>query len=751
MYVAFAYTQNACGIINSYYSVSMVDTCSNIMVVSSKGLQKGDRVVIMQMNGADALLNNNNAFGNLTAINGAGNYEFNVVNDVVADTQLTFSLRFLNTYNASKALQIIQFPAYRSVNVTCPLSCLPWNGRTGGVLVLFATDTIRVQAKIDISGKGFRGSYPLNAGNCLPLPYSDYYTTAASNLAARKGEGLFLLSAANECGRGKAVNAGGGGNEHNSGGGGGGNYGKGGDGGERIKNVLSCPGNYPGIGGEALSVFYNGLQKNKLFMGGSGGCGHENNNYSDTSGSGGGIAFVIARIVKCNGDTIASNGENVKDYCVEDGGSGGGAGGVIVFKVDSVYGKVCLSVNGGSGQSVDNSAKNECYGPGGGGGGGVALISAKTKVNNVLFDTLGGKSGLVYNSIGTCNNTSNNASNGFPGRTFINYVYNENPIIFRKFTVSAGADITICRGDSVHLNASVGKSFLWSPNYKLNNPNIKSPSGAPDSTITYIVKAFDSCSFAFDTVTITVLQLPNLSHTRDTILCYGDTLQLFALGGSNYKWSPPVSIDNITTANPRVWPSTDAKYIISASNGSCIISDTIRIKVVQSPIVTSSHDTTLCIGDKLILYAMGASKYAWSPNIGINDTSISNPEITATRSMIYFVKGSNSAGCYAINKVTITVDSCKKPVKELTQVIIPNVFTPNKDGVNDVFEIVAKNVREFSVTVFNRWGQSVFTSQDSSFKWDGANAMDGIYYYKINYTDLDMQSFENKGAVTLIR
>jgi gliding motility-associated-like protein len=748
-----AFAQTACGIINTYYRVVSVDTCNNGMGVTAKGLIKGERVVIMQMKGATAQLNNNSSFGSLTSIVNAGNYEFNVVSDVVNDSILTFSLKFLNTYDPTKAVQIIRFPAFRSVNTSCLLTCPPWNGQTGGVLVLYATDTIRIQSKIDVSGKGFRGSIPMDAGNCLPLPYTDYFTTAVSNLAGRKGEGVFVLSPSYECGRGKAVNAGGGGNEHNSGGGGGANYGAGGNGGERIKNILSCPGNYPGIGGDDLSAFYSNAKKNKIFMGGSGGCGHENNSFSAISGSGGGIAFIIAKIVKCNNDSILANGTSISAHCIEDGGSGGGAGGVIILKTDSVYGKVFLSVKGGFGQSTDNSAKNECYGPGGGGGGGVITTSTKKKVSNQVFDTTAGNAGITYNSLGACNNTTNSATNGVKGHIIYNYIYNENPVIFRKFNVTAGADLTICKGDSVQLNANQGLSFEWSPNYNLSDYRIKNPLAKPDTTTLYVVRAYDSCSYSYDTVKVTVTQPPHLLHSPDTSICYGDTIQLFVSGALAYTWLPATSISNTTSNAPFVWPSTSTYYLIKASNGTCEVQDTIHIKVVQAPVIQVAKDTSLCIGDKFILHATGAFRYVWEPNINISDTSIADPEITAQSTITYTVTGYNTTGCpgKSKGKVTIEVHSCIDTTSTDTITIIPNVFTPNNDGVNDFYEIHARRISEFSIVIFNRWGQSVFTSTDPNFKWNGNNTPDGIYYFVINYTDFRKKKIENKGTVTLIR
>ncbi len=745
--ILYALAQAPCGIINSYFEITSIDTCNNLMYSNTKGLSKGERVVIMQMKGASVNTGNNASFGDITAMNSAGNYEFNVVSDVINDTGIVFSFKFRNTYQAGMGLQLIRFPVYTKPVINCALTCKAWDGVTGGVLVLFATDTITLRAPVDVSKKGFRNVLPINAGNCLPLPYTDYFTTAATKLGARKGEGVVVSSSAYECGRGKLANAGGGGNEHNSGGGGGSNGGAGGNGGERIKNLLSCPGNYPGIGGTSLSAWY-GLPQSRVFMGGSGGCGHENNNYTDTSGAGGGIVFIVGKVVRCfTGDSVKANGESVTGYCGEDGGSGGGAGGTILIKTDTILGTLTLSACGGDGEWVDNGGKAECYGTGGGGSGGVISLNATVTFANVNFLVKGGKAGITYNSINACNNTPNNATDGSTGKILLSYVYNESATIFRRFTVDAGKDITLCKGESAQLSADKGKTWEWQPPLYLSNNAIKNPVAKPDTTTTYVLRASDSCSIAYDTITVFVLPLPVLTRSKDTSICYGDTVQLFVSGGTNYVWSPPVAIDSINSSHPKVWPSSTTRYIVTSTLGNCTARDTIKVTVVNHPVVTVSNDTVLCEGGQVMLQAGGAVRYTWSPGTYLSDSTSASPVCKPGRDIKYTVTGYNATGCASTATVQVMLKTCL----DSDIVVIPNVFTPNKDMVNDVFEIDAKGLKNLSVQVFNRWGQLLYSSTDLHFAWDGGNSPNGVYYYAIHYTTATGKKVERKGSLTLIR
>jgi gliding motility-associated-like protein len=90
-----------------------------------------------------------------------------------------------------------------------------------------------------------------------------------------------------------------------------------------------------------------------------------------------------------------------------------------------------------------------------------------------------------------------------------------------------------------------------------------------------------------------------------------------------------------------------------------------------------------------------------------------------------------------------------------SQINIPNVFTPNNDGINDLFEITYSNIENINITVYNRWGSQVFFGYDN-FNWDGTNELQlcstGVYFYIINYTNVETKEFEQKqGYIHLLR
>lgn len=144
------------------------------------------------------------------------------------------------------------------MTVTDTLKPKPWDGNTGGILVLDAAGgTLTLNAPISADGAGFRGgrSFVATSNNCNALfPQPACFTLWETGVAPKKGEGVTAFVAGKELGRGAQTNGGGGGNDHNSGGGGGGHFSGGGGGGRNDEpNFLGCDGDFPGIGGLGIS------------------------------------------------------------------------------------------------------------------------------------------------------------------------------------------------------------------------------------------------------------------------------------------------------------------------------------------------------------------------------------------------------------------------------------------------------------------------------------------------------------------
>ncbi len=411
------------GLINTVASpVTTINSGTSVDVQSTVGFNANDTVLIIQMKGATIDETNTAAFGDITSIGNAGNYELAIICSVNGQT-VTFQSSLSNSYDANGSVQLIRVDTYNDVVVNNQLFAPAWNASpgTGGVLIVVASGSITLNQDIVMFGTGFRGgwaqeNYSACSCGCSPSDpqYPDYFYPSGSCRAAGKGEGITDSIAGKEFGMGNLANGGGGGNDHNAGGGGGSNYGVGGVGGTASPaNCFFgdyCRGYYPGEGGSDLSSYYTG--SNKLFLGGGGGAGHANNLPGTDGRAGGGIIILIADVLNSNGNFIDASGLNVTAYNDGDGHGGGGAGGTIVLDVNTINGSLNLDVSGGQGGNVDSFSATNCKGPGGGGGGGVILTS-NTLPGAVTTNLSGGNSGVQTGT--NCTGQTNGALAGANG------------------------------------------------------------------------------------------------------------------------------------------------------------------------------------------------------------------------------------------------------------------------------------------------------------------------------------------------
>lgn len=364
------------GVINAYTSILEFEPCdsSSIRVSSAASFSPGDKVLIIQMKGAEIDLSNSPNFGNITALRSAGNYEFNRIR-TISGNLIKLDYKIERSYEVTGKVQLVKVPEYTSNLVVNGLTCKPWDGWTGGVLAFYTTGSVILQGTgIEVSGMGFRGGAYINAPNSRYY-IQGYFFPPDPNLAGQKGEGISEVPVSHSFGCGKSANGGGGGNAHNAGGGGGGNGGSGGNGGFdfwETPNGSPTP-NTNGLGG--LAIFENAPYR--ITMGGGGGAGNSNDNKGSGGGNGGGIVFIKARSIEGNGK-ISANGVDITGPGgdnVNDGQGGGGAGGTIVIEAEQIASSVIIEAKGGRGGDCLFFKKNQIIGPGGGGGGGKIVLS----------------------------------------------------------------------------------------------------------------------------------------------------------------------------------------------------------------------------------------------------------------------------------------------------------------------------------------------------------------------------------------
>jgi gliding motility-associated-like protein len=138
--------------------------------------------------------------------------------------------------------------------------------------------------------------------------------------------------------------------------------------------------------------------------------------------------------------------------------------------------------------------------------------------------------------------------------------------------------------------------------------------------------------------------------------------------------------------------------------------------------------------------------YTWDFGNGTTSSTADNVTANYVAGGTYQVvlSGNNGLGCSDTTSVTITVE-------DPLAVSIPNIFSPNNDGKNDVFRVAGSGIKSLQVDIFNRWGKKVASYSDATGSWNGDDASAGVYFYIITYTGSDLQPHTVKGHVTLVR
>ena len=233
---------------------------------------------------------------------------------------------------------------------------------------------------------------------------------------------------------------------------------------------------------------------------------------------------------------------------------------------------------------------------------------------------------------------------------------------------------------------------------------------------------------------------PTITPSGPVSFCFGGNVTLTGVNGLNYLWSTGDTTQSITV-------TTSGNYILTVTNPvtGCMNSDSIRVVVFALPVAFAGNDTTISLGFSYTLNAHQGVIYSWTPATGLSNPNISNPVAEPLVTTTYLMTVTDTNGCSNTAKLIIyVVDNYLFTVS--------NVLTPNGDGMNDVWNIWnIENYPDNSVTIFNRYGQEVFSESPYKNDWDGKYGgqllPDGTYYYVLKFAD-SKKIF--KGGVTIV-
>lgn len=327
-----------------------------------------------------------------------------------------------------------------------------------------------------------------------------------------------------------------------------------------------------------------------------------------------------------------------------------------------------------------------------------------------------------------------------------------------KPTPNASASNTgpYCVGEAIQLNGSSTStgisSFAWTGPNGFNSTQ-QNPTHATESGTYTLIVTNDGCSSLPSTTAVVILLTPVAVASNSGPYCAGESIQLTgstsATGNNLYSWTGPGGFTS-NAQNPANATLPGTYELVVTSDNCMSAAVTTQVTIHSNPTVTASNTGPYYLGQEVVLSASttasGAS-YQWTgPNFISN-----NPNPAPSNAMLagtYTVTLTDANGCTASSSTMVSFSN-------VAYAIVPNVFTPNGDGKNDLLTIQNEGVKELTCNLFNRWGNQVFEIHTPTGAWDGKSGSQevsaGVYFYILEASDFQGQKISQKGYVHLVR
>lgn len=328
--------------------------------------------------------------------------------------------------------------------------------------------------------------------------------------------------------------------------------------------------------------------------------------------------------------------------------------------------------------------------------------------------------------------------------------------------IDAGPDVQICRGTPTQLNPDGAAVYVWSPAAGLSCSSCSSPMASPAYNQQYLVtgSTVHGCS-STDSLRVTVIQPLVMNSKRDDTICVGSSVKLFASGANSYLWSPSTGLNNITSALPVASPKTTTTYRVIGSDAHGCFKDTgyTTINVYPIPQVDAGKDITMKNGAGPVIITPTISAdvtttyWLTAPGILYNNAPSVTVQPKATTE--YTVEARNPGGCKTTDRIMVYV------LCDGANIFIPNTFSPNGSGTNDVFYPRGSGIFTIKLLrIFNRWGEVVFekvnfSPNDPTAGWDGTvkgkKVTSDVFVYTAEVVCENNNSMILNGNVALLR
>jgi len=329
-------------------------------------------------------------------------------------------------------------------------------------------------------------------------------------------------------------------------------------------------------------------------------------------------------------------------------------------------------------------------------------------------------------------------------------------------TLITTPDTLICIGSSVKLMVSGAASYNWNGG-TIACKDCSSISVAPTADANYTVKGVSAEGCTSSKNILVKVKAPfKLKVNSSAALCAGKSVSLNATGAEKYQWYPSEGLNDMFAASPVASPAVNTTYKVIGSDEAGCFRDTafVDVSVMPSPTVDAGADKTIDAGTVIDLTAAISSDVTevnWTPTGSIfrNDPTAITVKPMATTEYTVMVK--NSAGCTAFDKMTVLVNQNSNA----EDIFLPNTFSPNGDGINEIFYPRSKGlIKVKSLVIVNRHNEVVFEknnfyTNDANAGWNGlyrGTPMPAdVFIYTISFEKTDHQIQFKRGDIALIR
>ncbi len=337
--------------------------------------------------------------------------------------------------------------------------------------------------------------------------------------------------------------------------------------------------------------------------------------------------------------------------------------------------------------------------------------------------------------------------------------------------VNIGVDTTICETVAVKFFPTVtpsGALYQWrslnEPNSTIDSVTVLNATVKPLNNSDYVLRVSIGGCIKEDTVSVFVRTKPVVNAGQQVAVCLNDSTLLSATISrvttpgfvTKYLWTPAAGIRNDSLLQTVAYPTKTTLYTLTAittiADYGCDFVSTGTVNVNVQPVVfaNAGRDTIAVKGSPHQLQGSGASFYEWSsPTATISNPFTKNPFTILSNDAVFYLKGTDAIGCIGLDTVFVKV--LNGPAY-----YVPNAFTPNSDGQNDIFRAIPVGFANTTYfRVFNRSGLLLFETNQYLKGWDGTyNGKPqpaGVYVWTVAGTDKDFKRVVVKGTVNLLR